>query len=205
MLGLIKKDLIVIMNNLKSLLILLVFYVIMIYMGKMDIFFLPAFLSMVLMLSTFNYDNYNKWDFYALTLPNGRKNIVKSKYATSILVTIIFTVISLLISLCFLSKVNILNTVRTTLYTILGITLFQAILYPVTFKLGIEKARIYIFVVVFMLVFLIGIVFKFVDFSFLNNLGFLKDYIDYFITLLVLGIFLISYKISDIIYSKRDL
>ena len=205
MLGLIKKDLIIIMNNLKSLLVILIFYVIMIYMGKMDIFFLPAFLSMVLMLSTFNYDNYNKWDFYALTLPNGRKNIVKSKYATSILITVIFTVISLFISLCFLSKVNILNTIRTTIYTILGITLFQAILYPVTFKLGIEKARIYIFVVVFMLVFLIGVVFKFVDFSFLNKLGFLKDYIDYFITLLVLGIFLISYKISDIIYSKRDL
>ena len=205
MLGLIKKDLLIIMNNLKSLLVILIFYVIMIYMGKMDIFFLPAFLSMVLMLSTFNYDNYNKWDFYALTLPNGRKNIVKSKYATSILITVIFTVISLFISLCFLSKVNILNTIRTTIYTILGITLFQAILYPVTFKLGIEKARIYIFVVVFMLVFLIGVVFKFVDFSFLNKLGFLKDYIDYFITLLVLGIFLISYKISDIIYSKRDL
>ncbi len=205
MLGLIKKDLIIIMNNLKSLLVILIFYVIMIYMGKMDIFFLPAFLSMVIMLSTFNYDNYNKWDFYALTLPNGRKNIVKSKYVTSILVTVIFTVISLLISLCFLNKINILNTIRTTLYTILGIALFQAILYPVTFKLGIEKARIYIFVVVFMLVFLIGVVFKFVDFSFLNKLGFLKDYIDYLITLLVLGFFLISYKISDIIYSKRDL
>ena len=63
MLGFIKKDLFLIKSNLKFLLILLVIYGIMAYQGQMDLSFLLPFMSVVLMMTTFNYDTYNKCNY----------------------------------------------------------------------------------------------------------------------------------------------
>ena len=74
MIGFIKKDLAMIKSNFKLMGILLFFYVVMGLLGEMDISFILPFMSVMIMISTFSYDNYNKWDAYSVTLPNGRKN-----------------------------------------------------------------------------------------------------------------------------------
>lgn len=203
--GLIKKDLLILKNSLKTFLIVLIIYGCMICMGTLDIFFLPPFISMIVMVSTFNYDNYNKWDFYALTLPNGRKNVVRAKYITTILVVAITMIIALVIGLLFLKKVDYLESLRTCLFTFLGISFFEAILYPLIFKYGVEKARIAIFGLIFGLIILGGVIIKFADFSFLYNLDFLENYINYLILIVIFIVLFISYKISVILFNKREL
>lgn len=206
--GLIVKDLLILKNSLKTFLVVLIIYGCMIYMGTLDIFFLPPFLSMLMMVSTFNYDNYNKWDFYALTLPKGRKNIVRGKYITTLLVVAITMILVLIIGLCFLKRADYLESLQTSLYTFLGISFVIAILYPLIFKYGIEKARIVIFALIFGLVLIGWIIIKFVDFSFLNNLNnldFLVNYINYLVLIVIFIVLFISYKISVIIFNRREL
>ena len=203
--GLIKKDLLILKNSLKTFLIVLIIYGCMICMGTLDIFFLPPFISVLVMVSTFNYDNYNKWDFYALTLPNGRKNVVRAKYITTILVVAVTMMLALVIGLLFLKKADYLQSLTTCLSTFLGISLFEAILYPLIFKYGVEKARIAIFGLIFGLIIIGGIIIKFADFSFLNNLDFLENYINYLILIIISIVLFISYKISVIIFNKREL
>ena len=89
MTGLIKKDLLMIKSNLKMILVILFVFFIMALQGEFDISFVPEFIVVMLFISTFSYDEYNKWDAYAITLPNGRNSVVASKYlATLILITI---------------------------------------------------------------------------------------------------------------------
>ena len=202
MLGFIKKDLLVIKSNIKTLVIILVIYGLMIMTGKMDVFFLAPFLSMMLMLTTFSYDNYNKWDFYAFSLPNGRKNVVKAKYLTTFLIVVLMTIIAFIINLITINeKINLNEQFQIALGTVFGITLVQCFIYPLIFKLGIEKARIYIFILTFTFIFLIGTVIKFVNLSFLNNLSFLSNYIPLIFVIGTLLLLIISYKISVIIYN----
>ncbi|MDE5540007.1 MAG: ABC-2 transporter permease, partial [Bacilli bacterium] len=89
MLGLIKKDLFMIKSNLKILVILFVVYGLMAYQGEMSLSFVLPFMSVMIMISTFSYDTYNKWDAYSITLPNGRKNSVRAKYLATLLLIII--------------------------------------------------------------------------------------------------------------------
>ncbi len=203
--GLIKKDLLILKNSLKTFLLVLIVYGCMICMGTLDIFFLPPFISVLLMISTFNYDNYNKWDFYALTLPDGRKNVVRAKYITTLLVVVVTMIFALVIGLLFLKKADYLESLTTCLSTFLGISFFEGILYPLIFKYGVEKARIAIFGLIFGLIIIGGVIFKFVDFSFLNNLAFLENYINYLILIVIFVILFISYKISVIIFNRREL
>ena len=79
MLGLIKKDLLMIKSNIKTLFIILVVYGVMAYQGQMDLSFILPFMSVMIMISTFSYDAYNKWDAYASCLPNGRQNSVRDR------------------------------------------------------------------------------------------------------------------------------
>ena len=98
MLGLIKKDLFMIKDSIKFLIIILLIYSILAYQNKIDLSFLLPFISVVLMMTTFNYDSYNKWDAYATTLPNGRKNSVKAKYLSTLFIIAISTIIVTILS-----------------------------------------------------------------------------------------------------------
>ena len=80
MLGFIKKDLLMIKSNIKILAILLLIYIVMAFQGQLYLSFLLPFMGVMIMVSTFSYDTFNKWDAYAVTLPNGRKNSVRGKY-----------------------------------------------------------------------------------------------------------------------------
>ena len=99
MLSLIKKDLLLMKNNLKLIGIMLVIFLFMILQGSYDLSFLPAMISIMLFISTFSYNEYNKWDAYARPLPNGRKNIVKSKYIATLILVGIFIIITLVLNI----------------------------------------------------------------------------------------------------------
>ena len=67
MLGLIKKDFLIIKNNLKLIIVMLMVFFIMALGGQFNISFIPTFIIVMLFISTFSYDEYNNWDAYAIT------------------------------------------------------------------------------------------------------------------------------------------
>ncbi len=209
MLGLIKKDLLMIKSNLKILVILLIVYGFWGLDGGADLSFIIAFMSVSVMISTFSYDAYNKWDAYTITLPDGRNNSVKAKYLATILLivatTIILTILGISIAYFGKNEVDLENIFEVSLGSIFATTLIQSFMFPVIYKFGVEKARIGIFVVVFGVAIIGSIIMHFFKPpTFLSSLDFLNEYIFVILPIVIVLMLFISYKISNHIYSKKE-
>jgi len=209
MLGFIKKDLFLIKSNIKFLLILLVIYGIMAFQGQMELSFLLPFMSVVLMMTTFNYDAYNKWDAYVIALPNGRKNSVKSKYLATILIlslaTIIITILSFVITYARTKAIDYEYILMTMFGCFFATTILESFMYPAIYKFGVEKARIGIFVIVFGIGIIASFIADYIDLSSVTKLfGFIGDYWMIVLPIIMILILYISYKISERIYMKKE-
>ncbi|MDD7630260.1 MAG: ABC-2 transporter permease [bacterium] len=208
MVGLIKKDLLMIKSNLKMVLIMLVVFFIMSLQGEFDISFVPPFIVVMLFMSTFSYDEFNKWDAYAVTLPNGRKNVVKSKYFASLILTIVTIILTIILN----SLVGLINNnlefdkfISTIMGCVFGVILIQSIMYPFIFKYGMEKGRIGLFVISFAIVGIIGLLSSVLKINIPTNVvTFFDNYWFVIIPLISIVLLLISYKISEKIYLKKE-
>lgn len=208
MLGLIKKDFLIIKSNLKLIIAILFVFFIMAMQGQFDISFIPPFIVVMLFMSTFSYDEYNKWDSYVVTLPNGRKNVVRSKYIASLILIVFAVIVTILLE--FLvgltgSGLEFDKFISTLIGSTFAIILVASIMYPLIFKYGIEKGRIGLFVLVFGIVGIIGIFRKvFKADVFLNIISFFNSYWFVTLPLVLITILFISYKISEKIYLKKE-
>ena len=207
MLGFIKKDLLVIRSNMKFLLVIFVLYILMALDGDMSLAFLPTFLSIFLMMGGFSYDNYNNWDSYAISLPEGRKNVVRAKYIATLIILIISSLLVLgtSLGLHFIKPdlIVIKDTLLSILISVIVAIVLLSITYPVIFKIGIEKARIAMFGIAFGIVAIVVLIIRFVKVpkeigSFLSNNAVILS------ILVVLGILYGSYKLSLRIYRKKE-
>ena len=98
MLGLIKKDLYLILNNRNAIVIYLIMVGFFAIFAKMDISYILPFFFLSIFLSTFSYDEYNNFNGYVCTMPKGREYVVLSKnkeYLTSFIFWINFLCIKL--------------------------------------------------------------------------------------------------------------
>ncbi len=210
MLGFIKKDLLMLKSNIKILAILLIIYVVMAFQDKMNLSFLLPFMSVMIMMSTFSYDAYNKWDAYAISLPDGRKNSVKAKYLSTIILiiitTIIITILSFVISYAKTNIIDFENIIATIFGSFFATILLQSFIYPAMYKFGPEKARIGLMTIIFGVAIIGGFITQYVDFSsIINILNFIKTYwmIVFFIAIVLM--LYISYKISERVYYKKEI
>ncbi len=209
MLGFIKKDFAMIKSNFKLIGILIVVYTVMGLFEEIDISFILPFISVMIMISTFSYDNYNKWDAYSISLPDGRKNSVKSKYVATILMILIISIITIILSFIIsyinTKTINYEEILISMLGTIFGTLLVLTFMYPVIYKFGVEKARIGIFVTIFGLAIIGGLLSKYIDISFITKLlSFLEDYLIIILIAVTIIMVYISYKISEKIFSKKE-
>ena len=209
MIGFIKKDLAMIKSNFKLLGALIVVYAIMGLMGKMDISFILPFMCVMIMISSFSYDNYNKWDAYAITIPNGRENSVKSKYITTILmifiIAVVTTILSFIISYISTESINYEQILITMFGTIFGTLLVLAFMYPIIYKFGVEKARIGIFLLVFGIVIIGSLLANYIDLSnIFEALSFLENYIIIILVIMMVTMVYVSYMISKRVFSKKE-
>ena len=206
MLGFIKKDLLLIKGNLKSLIFVILIYFLLMATGDFDISFIPPFLSTMIMLSTFSYDNYNNFDAYGITLPNGRRNIVLAKYLATIILVIITTLVTYLASIlisCFKGEaINYLYLLNSMMMIIVATTFVIIFMYPIVFKFGIEKARIAIFVIVFGIAIIGSIILPYLDLT--NIINFLDKYGLVVLPIFVIGFSLLSYFLSLKFYLKKE-
>ena len=140
------KDLIYMRRQVKTLGILLVFYIVLFStMNDTSQFVSMITMIMVLMCSilimnTFAYDELSKWDIYSLSLPITKFQLVLCKY----LLTVSLSGVGVVLSIAFAVSKNALN-VETWLgfYVAFGAAmLFSSILIPLLYKFGVQRARI---------------------------------------------------------------
>lgn len=208
MLGFIKKDLLLVKANLRSLLVVFVMFVILSFQGSFDLNFIIPFMAVMLFISTFSYDDFNKWNTYACSLPAGRRNVVLGKYLASFILALLSSLVGVVLSILLgITKNNLdMMSILTNLAgTLCGVILIIAVLYPLIFKFGSEKGRIFMFVVVFLIFAVGGLLANFVDMNaFMNLVHYIDTY--WYVLVPILGILFVggSYLLSKRIYLKKE-
>ena len=209
MLGLIKKDFLLIKANLKSMIIIFVIYIMLAFQGTLDATFIIPLIGIILFLSTFSYDDFNNWNSYAVTLPNGRKNVVRAKYIASIILMIILAVVafSIGIGISYIktNSINLDEIISSLMGTMLSIVIINSLLYPIVFKFGATNGRIILFAVVFGIAGIGTLIAQFIDITpIINIINKLDNYLLIVIPIIYIILLGISYLISSKIYQNKE-
>ena len=200
--GLIIKDILMIKNNIKLLSIAFLVWLILSSTQNNDMTFALPFLAIMIFISTFSYDDYNNWNAYAITLPNGRKNVVKSKYIASIILTVVIALICGVISYIFY-KTKMLNLIQQLSGSLVGVIIVISLLYPIMFKYGSEKGRIITMLLVIGTVCISGLISKIINIP-EKYINIFNNYETVFLVIISIMCLIISYIISKKIYLKKE-
>ena len=209
MFGLIKKDFLLIKANLRSMMIVFIVYLILAFQGTLDVTFIVPLIGIMLFISTFSYDDFNNWNSYAVTLPNGRKNVVRAKYIASIILTVILGIgalaIGIGISYTKTNSINLDEIISSLMGTMLSSVIIITLLYPIVFKFGATNGRIILFAVVFGIAGIGALIAQFVDMTFIiNMINRLDNYAIVAIPIISVILLGISYLISNKIYQSKE-
>ena len=215
--GLIIKDLCVIKNQMKSLLLVLVLFIFLSIANKNATFvlFLIPFYMIMILITTFSYDEFNKWECYCNSLPLSRKEIVKAKYllfnASSLVVLVLGVLVSFIIP-NFIENTTFESIYASIIGVAFGICLVISLLIPFYYKFGSQKGRIMLFLTITILALIIGIITSldiFNNVELMNIINSLNNLsLGMFTLLLVIVtviIMTISYYISVRIYNNKEL
>lgn len=209
MLGLVKKDFLIIKANARSMAIIFAIYIVLTVQGTFDVTFVVPLIGIMLFISTFSYDDFNNWNSYAVTLPDGRKNVVRSKYIASIILTIILGILSLAIGIGIAytktNNINVDEIISSLMGTMLSSVIIISLLYPIMFKFGATNGRIILFAVIFGIAGIGALIAQFVDMTFaINMINGLDNYSLIAIPVISVILLGISYLISNKIYKHKE-
>ncbi len=209
MLGFIKKDFLLVKANAKSMAILFIVYLILAFQGIFEATLIVPLIGIMLFISTFSYDDFNHWNSYAVTLPNGRKNVIRAKYVASIIFVVILGIVSLAISLGInyikTNSINLEEMMSALMGTLLSGVIIISLLYPIVFKFGATNGRMILFAVIFGIAGIGTIIANFVDMTFLiNKINELENYLWIAIPTISILLLGISYFISNKIYQNKE-
>ena len=209
MLGLIKKDFLLIKANSKQMVIIFIVYLMLAFQGTFDVTFIIPLIGIMLFISTFSYDDFNNWNSYAVTLPDGRKNVVKAKYIASIILTIILAIVSLAIGIGISytqkNSINLDEIISSQMGTMLSSVIIISLLYPIVFKFGATNGRIILFAVVFGIAGIGALIEQFIDMTLIINIiNGLDSYSLIAIPIISVILLGISYLISNKIYQNKE-
>ncbi|EQF54618.1 ABC-2 transporter permease, partial [Clostridioides difficile] len=206
--GLILKDLLNLKGNVKFILLFIIMFGFMSSLGDGNV---NNFIGVIIVLcttmivSTFSYDDLNKWDSYVLTMPINRNDIVLSKYLTMLIFSFTGVLVSLIVSVTigYFKNTLILNETLLINALILSISVcFGSLILPLIYKFGTERARLSI-ILCFLVPTLALLVFK----SILENISspisieIILNTLVYSLPFVAILLFVISYFISSKIYS----
>ena len=209
--GLILKDLLNLKGNIKFILLFIIMFGFMSSLGDGNV---NNFIGVIIVLcttmivSTFSYDDLNKWDSYVLTMPINRNDIVLSKYLTMLIFSFIGVLVSLIVSVTigYFKNTLILNETLLINALILSISVcFGSLILPLIYKFGTERARL-LMILCFLVPTLALLVFK----SILENIispisiEIILNTLVYSLPFVAILLFVISYFISSKIYSKKE-
>ena len=211
MAGLFEKDIRILMQRNKALLLFLALSIFIGYSqdGTFILSYLPM-LMIIVMIGTISYDEYDNGYRFLMTLP---RVYVSEKYIFCIAGTLVSYIAATLIYLTSQAlkgiNVNIESNISDILAAPLIMLLFVAIILPLQIKYGAEKSRVTLLVVVGIIAALIFVLKKIVNFETLMNILHYFDQIaDWIIILIgimsVLIALLVSYLISYNIMKNKE-
>ena len=211
--GLILKDLLNLKKAIKTMLIVGIAY--SIFFSTVQPTFLTGILTLLFSmqsLSSFSYDEYAKWDSYALTLPISRKDLVLSKYILFMTFPIIGSVLSIILSTIiglFKQTLIVEEIFASAMGFLFSMEILLLILLPLIFKFGIERGRIMITVVSFSIFGIGFLVIKLIQalnlpFLSLEQIYALTPIIPWIALVMVALIAYLSYQVSLRIVEKKE-
>ena len=123
-----------------------------------------------------------------------------------ILITaIITTILAFIISYINTKNINYAQILTSMFGAVFGTFLVLAFMYPIIYKLGVEKARIAIFILVFGIVIIGSLLASYIDLAnILKPFAFLEDYLIVILIVITILMIYVSYKISEKIFSKKE-
>lgn len=154
--GLVWKDILVMRKNLKFYAVFLLVYFAMAVLGIFDITFVTSFSTVVLMMlpvSCFSFDEQAKWDRFARAFPLNPRTIVGARYLFTLLILLVVTAFSavaaVLVDVLNIGAAPLMENIASLLGS-MGAGLFIVdVMLPLCYKMGAERARPYLFAVIF--------------------------------------------------------
>lgn len=215
MIGLMVKDFLVMRKTIRSYLLLMLVYTVLAIIGAWSADFVGGFLMTmvaILPMNTFAYDKQAKWDVYGLTFPVGRTKTVAARYLAVLLLAFGGLALAAAAGLLMngMGQIENMDGYLLTCATCgLMSLVFNAVMLPVLYKFGPERARFMTFGV-FGIVVLAGWLFLFP----LKGLEWLKTLgeptpaqiaaIPFFAAAVALVLLLLSFLLSRHIYENLD-
>lgn len=213
--GLLIKDILNMKNYMKQLVLVLIFFIaygIFLKNGTFVGTMITLMLSMQV-ITTMSYDEYAKWDKYALTMNINRKDIIISKYIFFTISIIIGIVVGITTSIAINQIAKLDTGMNEIIVTSIVVPCIFAILFsiiiPVVFKTGVEKGRIVMMLILFIPAILVGAIVKISEKANItmpspSNLEILMKFGVLGLVLLTILAVFISYKVSLSIYNKKE-
>ena len=205
MIGLLRKDLYMAWAYCKTFLLILAVFIAAGLAREENSFFIlyPMIIGMMLPVSLISYDERFKWHLACDAMPVSRAVVVSSKYVLTLLTVLLVFALTMLAQWFRLSHLGAVEQLRALPGILLPMGLVgPAILMPVIFRLGVEKGRIFYFV-------LVGVVCAAAVFfgSGQNPVNPTAEIAlpGWVLVLVSLGIFLLSWPLSIALYKKREL
>lgn len=203
MLALLKKDWIVAVKYSRMVLLMMLLFTAVGLAVPKDAFYVifPLVMCSALTVSLIAYDERFRWDRYCETVPISRALCVSEKYLIHALLTGLITLLCG-IGLARHYAPDAPEFLSTLLVMLIAALLLPGLMFPLIFKLGTEKGRIYYFVVLFL-----GIGLSYV----------VSDAMRYSVTLAVgpgfcaaaaaalIVLYLLSWRLSIRLYERREL
>lgn len=213
--GLILKDLLQLKSYLRTIIFYLFFFSIAIFgyaaedkTINTNLLVLLTLLFGMFAISSFSYDATSKTDRYVLTLPTTKKEVVASKYLLTAISTLIGTFASLIINLIVSFWItrclpNFYELITVALSGAFGIAFAHAVQLPCIYKFGIEKGRIVATLITLIIASSIAniLIFNITENTINENIEKLLPFV-FLISIFIF--YYISYKISCLIYEKKE-
>ena len=202
MIGLIIKDLMNLKKLSKYYLLILAFYFIIgIAGGDQNMFgVMLIMLAVMIPMTALSYDEKNKWERYALTMPLTRGTLVLSKYILGLIFLITALVLSLLSNTVF-SDVILFENLMINLTTLSVGIIMMSFIFPILLKYGVEKGRILMMIVIFAPTALIVMLSK-LGIS-VPDTGKIEMFLK-FLPVVALAFYVVSIFVSMSIYKKKE-
>ena len=151
MIGLLRKDLYMTAAYCRTFLLILAVFLGVGMMGNGNNFFLiyPMIIGMMLPVSILSYDERFKWNLTCDALPCTRAQAVSSKYILTLLIVLLVFLLTMLVQGIRLYRLDSLEKLRELPGLLLPVGLVgPALLLPVFFWLGVEKGRLFYYLLV---------------------------------------------------------
>lgn len=152
MTGLILKDLLILRKTLRSYLFMLIVYAGIAFTGVWSADIVGVLLVvMVVMLpmNVFAYDKQAKWDTYGLALPVGRTKTVAARYLAVLIMfaasAVLTTVLGVALNIAGRMEERLEEYLLSCAICVVIAMLINAIMLPLLYKFGPERARIMLF------------------------------------------------------------